>query len=260
MTEQAIEPMTFAYGGRTVGYVIKPSRCRSIRIVVKGSEGVEVRVPSRTSAKAVQTFVMQQAEWIVRTLDKQAERPRFEPTTYATGETVFFLGTPRRLVVEHAVWKKVTCGADELRVSLGDPTETVRVKKLLDGWFREQAETLLAQYLADAVARFGLYIGGTSCPLSMRAGPSRPGVWLTIRAMRTRWGSCSRDGHITLNMRLIHLPRRLIDYVIVHELCHLVHLNHSAAFYFQLARCLPDWAQSRRELESGGWCRAQVRK
>ena len=251
---EAAEPMAFVYGGRTVGYVIKPSRCRSIRIVVKGSEEVEVRVPPHVSARAAHAFVEQQAEWIIRAMEKQAERPKRGPATYTTGETFFFLGRPCRLAVTPSVWKKVAFEAGELRVSLGDPSKVERVKALVDGWFREQAETLLPRYLEEAMERFGLYIGGTSCPLSMRSGPTGSGVRLTVRAMRTRWGSCSRDGHVALSGELIHLPRRLIDYVIVHELCHLAQLNHSAAFYFQLAHCLPDWAQSRRELGSGRWC------
>ena len=250
-----IKPLEFVYGERTIGYVIRPSRSRSVRIVVSGPEEIEVRVPPRMSVKTVHAFVEKHAEWILQALAKQALRPRLAPLNYAAGEVFFYLGKPHRLTVTRSVWKTVTREEGELRV-----TNVRRVKELVEAWFHEQAEALLARYLSEALERFGRRISGASCPLMMRSGPSCKGIRLTVRSMRTRWGSCSPDGHITLSVELIHAPHRLIEYVIVHELCHLAHLDHSAAFHFQLARCLPDWEQRRRELETGKWRQAQVQQ
>ena len=253
-------PVEFVYGGRTIGYVIREGRGRSVRIVVNGPAEVEVRVPPRMSSTAARAFVEQHAEWILRAMEKQARKPRLAPLKFETGETVFYLGKPLRLAVTRSVWKTVAHEGEELRVTLHDPSNVARVKEQVGAWFRGQAETLLTHYLNEALESFGRRISGACCPLAMRPGPSQKGVRLTVRSMRTRWGSCSPDGHVTLSAELIHAPRRLIDYVIVHELCHLAHLDHSAAFYFQLARCLPDWKERRRELETGTWRQAQVQQ
>ena len=253
-------PLAFVYGGRTIGYVIREGRSRSVRIVVNGPAEVEVRVPPRMSPAAARAFVEQHAEWILRALEKQARKPRLAPLKFETGETVYYLGQPLRLAVTRSVWKTVAHEGAELRVTLHDPSNVARVKEQVEVWFREQAENLLTRYLKEALELFARRISGVSCPLVMRAGPSDKGLRLTVRSMRTRWGSCSPSGHITLSVELIHAPRRLIDYVIVHELCHLAHLDHSAAFYFQLARCLPDWKQRRLDLEKGTWRQAQVQQ
>jgi predicted metal-dependent hydrolase len=251
-------PTSFDYGGRSVGYIIRPGRGRSVKIVVNGPEAVEVRVPPRVSLRAVQAFVAEQAEWIVRTMAKQAKRPRVAPLTYATGETLYYLGKPCRLEVAHSVWKSVALADGVLRVTLANTANPARVKALVNEWFLTQSQAVFAEGLAEMVERFGDRIRREHGSLVMRSDEHPAGVWLTVRAMKTRWGSCSKDGHVTLSTELIHAPRRLIDYVIVHELCHLVHLNHSRAFYFQLARCLPDWEERRRELESRSWRQAQV--
>jgi predicted metal-dependent hydrolase len=171
--------------------------------------------------------------------------------------TVFFLGQPLRLEVEHAVWKRVTREDDALRVALADTSNAPRVKELVDGWFREQAAARLPAYLAEAAERCRTHLPSARCPLALRSAACPEGLRLTVRSMKTRWGSCSPDGHITLSAELVHVPRRLIDYVIVHELCHLVRLDHSKAYYFQLARCLPDWRQRRQELQTRAWVRAR---
>ena len=95
--------LSFVCGGRSVGYVIKPSRGRSIRIVVRGSQSVEVRVPPRVSAQAVRSFVEQEAEWIVRMIDRQSSRPNLEPASYVR---------ERRSIFEVAVALKIgpSCG------------------------------------------------------------------------------------------------------------------------------------------------------
>ncbi len=256
--EKHNEPSALVYGERTIGYVIRPGRCRFVKIVVKSADEVEVRVPPRVSSKTAHAFVAQQAEWILQAMEKEASKPRMAPLKYATGETFFYLGKPYRLEVAHSVWKTVTREEGVLRVTLHDKANHARVKELVDAWFRTQAETLLGKYLAETVERFGSRIRHAQCPLALRSDAQPKGLRLTVRVMKTRWGSCSKDGHITLSTELIHAPRRLIEYVIVHELCHLVHLDHSPAFYFQLARCLPDWEERRRELEARSWRQAQV--
>ena len=253
------ESSAFVYRGRTIGYVIRPGRCRFVKIVVNGPEEVEVRVPPRVSSRAVHAFVAQQAEWILQAMAKQALKPRLVPLNYVTGETFFYLGKPHRLEVVQSPWKTVTRDEGVLRVTLSNRDNSVRVKELVDGWFRTQAQLLLANYLAEALERFSERIRHPHCPLTLRSDAQVRGIRLTVRTMKTRWGSCARDGHVTLSTELIHAPWRLIEYVIVHELCHLAHLNHSPAFYFQLAQCLPDWEVRRRELEMRSWRQAQVR-
>jgi len=249
---------TVVYGGRTIGYVIRTGRCKSVRIVVKGPDEVVVSAPSRVSAKTVRAFVERQAGWILQTMEKQALRPRLAPRAYTTGEIFYFLGRPLRLEVTRSVWKTVTREENVLRVTLYDTANTVRVRTLVEGWFREQAQSVLSGFLSDGVARFGERICPERGPLAMRSEEHPAGVRLTVRAMKTRWGSCSRDGHITLSVELAHMPPRLIEYVVVHELCHLAQLNHSAAFYFRVARCLPDWRERRRELETRSWLKERM--
>ncbi len=249
---------TFEYEGRTIGYAIRPGRCRCIKILVSDSSAVEVRVPRRCSAGAVHAFVARHADWILRTLERQAKKPCVEPQRYVAGANVYYLGHPHRLEVVRSGWKTVTREAEVLRVALYNDTDEARIKTLVKAWFLAQAQEVLAAVLAESLERFGGVIRQARCPLAMRSAAFPDGIRLTVREMRTRWGSCSRDGHVTLGAELMHVPRPLIEYVIVHELCHLVHLDHSRAFYFQVAMCLPDWKERRRALTNRTWLRKQV--
>lgn len=248
----------FKYGERTIGYVVLPGRCSRVTIRIRGSDEVEVRVPPRVLPAAVHACVVEQAEWIVQVLARQAKKPRLTPLQYVTGATVFVLGAPCRLEVTRSVWKGVSRENDVLRVTLYNHSDMARIQTLVETWFQQQAREVLPVCLQNALANFGGLLRSAAFPLVMRSAHQPDGVYLTVRPMKTRWGSCSKDGHVTLSTELFHMPHRLIEYVIVHELCHLVHLNHSPAFYFQVARCLPDWRQRRRELETRSWLRAQV--
>lgn len=249
--------LTFEHGGHSIAYVVRTCRSRCLRIVVRGPEEVEVRVPPFVSGDAVRAFVKQQADWIVGALARQSGKPRLVPRVYKTGETFFYLGKPLRLEVEHSVWKRVNHEENVLRVTLDDPSNTRRVKELVWDWYRKQASKHLAGCFEAALERYRIFIHPARCPLDLQSEACPDGLRLTVRSMKTRWGSCSPDGHITLSLELMHVPRRLIDYVIVHELCHLARLDHSKAYYFQVARCLPDWQQRRKELETRSWCQPQ---
>ena len=246
--------VTVEHGGQAIGYVVRACRGRAIKIVVRGPEEVEVRAPAHISAERVHAFVKQQAGWIAGALERQAGKTRLVPRAYRTGEAFYFLGRPLRLEVAHSVWMRVAHDDGVLKVTLDDPSNSRRVKELVWEWYRRQAGLRLSEYLASALERYRAFIRPARCSLGIRSEACPDGVRLTVRAMKTRWGSCSPDGHITLSLELMHVPRRLIEYVIVHELCHLVRLDHSKAYYFQVARCLPDWQQRRRELETRSWC------
>jgi len=252
------EASELEHEGRTIGYVIRSGRCRSIRILVSSPEDVEVRIPQQMSSRAARAFVSQHADWILRAMEKLAKRRRLAPRSYVTGATVYYLGRPCRLEVTRSVWKKVVREDGVLRVALYHDEDAGRVKALVEEWFFERAREVLAAVLADMLERFGGRIRHARCPLVMRSDGQRKGLRLTVREMKTQWGSCTKDGHITLGVELIHVPRPLIEYVIVHELCHLARLDHSKAFYAQLAMCLPDWKERRDALKNHAWLQKQV--
>ena len=109
-------------------------------------------------------------------------------------------------------------------------------KKSLDSWYRSRADEVFNKYLS------------ISLKVAKRHGvKTKPK--LMIRDMRTRWGSCSNSGRVTLNLKLIQAPVHCIEYVIMHELCHLVHLNHSSEFYNLLNVCMPDWKKRKKILK-----------
>ena len=113
--------------------------------------------------------------------------------------------------------------------------EPEHIAMLLEEWYRSKANIYFAQVFEECWR-----------PLQKK-GIDKP--TLKIRNMKTRWGSLSRKGNLTLNLELIRAPRECIEYVVIHELCHLFHPNHGAAFYNLLERMLPDWIKRKHKLE-----------
>ena len=113
--------------------------------------------------------------------------------------------------------------------------DTPSVKKAVDQWYRKRAREVLGRYLEKCYT------------VASRHGVPEP--LLVIRTMQRRWGSCSNKGRITLNVNLIKVPVHCIEYVIMHELCHLKYNNHSKTFYSLLTRCQPDWRRRKEMLD-----------
>lgn len=120
-------------------------------------------------------------------------------------------------------------------VTSPDRSDAARVKSLLWSWYTQRAHEKFAESFERCWLDFE------------RRGLRRP--QLKIRRMKTRWGSLSQIGTLTLNVSLIQAPRECIDYVITHELCHLKHHDHSAAFYRLLEKMMPDWERRKHKLE-----------
>jgi predicted metal-dependent hydrolase len=223
------------YGTTAIEYHLTYAERKTLGISVLPDLTVEVKAPLETEFDAVEARVRQRASWILR---QQRELMRYLPRTperqYVSGETHRYLGRQYRLKVVEAEREWVKLSRGYLQVSTASKRDTARVRELLEEWYCRQARRVFHERL-DAVY-----------PRVQRLGIAYPE--LVIRRLQARWGSCSPNGTITLNLTLIQTPKSCIDYVILHELCHLKENNHSRAFYQLLDYVLPDWESRRTKL------------
>ena len=222
----------------SIPYTIRRSdRARRARIQVSAS-GVEVVVPRRLPLREVEPFVESKQTWIERTLLRmraaEAERPR--PLLEDGGE-VPYLGERLRLRVRVEPGRTrahVAPRGDELRVAVGERGSEA-VRRALEAWYRRRGRDEVARRLDAAVAR-----AGTSY------------TKLQIRGQRTRWASCSSDGAMSFNWRLLLAPPEILDYVVEHEVAHLEVHDHSERFWALLASRCPAYRQHEAWLRANG--------
>ena len=205
-----------------IAYAVRRStRARRVRVTVDPGGGVEVVLPGRVSERAAAEAVVELHPWIDRRLTEVAAvRERLA----ARAGTVPYLGRTLRLVPQPGR-TRVHRRGDVLHVPHGD------ARPALERWYRRAARAEVAQRLDVAVA-------------ALDTAYTR----LTIRDQRTRWGSCSAEGAIAINWRLLLGPPEVLDYVVWHEACHLVIHDHSPAFWALLEARAGDQRQARRWL------------
>lgn len=216
--------------------LMTPAITRRIRIHVYPDGQVEIEAPAEKSREQIQQAAQRRARWVFehRNAAKQA-RELSLPRQYVSGETHFYLGRRYKLVVEAAPRQsssvKLMRGRIVMRIPVAD---RAAVRRRLNEWYRQRADDYLSRKLAE----------WTSALPWMQDLPE-----LRLVSMSTQWGSCSPQGKIHLNPALIRAPRHCIDYVVLHELCHLVEHNHSKKFYALLDRHMPRWQAAKSELD-----------
>ena len=207
-----------------------PRRRSRIGISFNAGGGLRVEAPPGTTASEVRDVLRGNARWVRRQSRFARENGGVcYPAQYANGTLVLYRGKPLELRL-----------AEGATVRLGDGQLAVpgrQTKRALWAWYARQAGAVFAAELSAAVARMDWI--------------ATPPPW-RHRYMRSRWGSCNARGRIALNTHLVKLADPLIEYVIVHELCHLRHLNHGPAFQRLLRESLPDWRERRRMLHRHG--------
>lgn len=227
---------TLHYGTTTIQYELTFARRKTLGIIVQPDCSVQVVAPVGSSLEVIEAKLKPRSGWIVQ---QQREFARYLPTLparqYVSGETHLYLGKQYRLKVEAAEERALKLSRGRFFIHTPEPANRAAVKDQLEAWYRAKAETIFAQQLAACLQRVAI--------LGITAMPD-----LRIRTMQKRWGSCSAAGVITLNLKLIQTPKLLIDYVVIHELCHLKEHNHSAAYYRLLDRVLPQWREWREAL------------
>lgn len=222
------------YGERRIPYRLRFLDRKRLRIVVKPDLSVTVDAPKEFNEDEVREALHSKARWIIRQLGEFEEYlPLPTQHKFISGETFVYLGRQYRLKVEEGVVTPAKLRGKFLHVTVSDKHDLGAVQSSVDAWYRGRAEEIFCHYLKNCLK------------VGKRHAIEEP--TLTIRKMRTRWGSCTASGRITLNLNLIQAPVHCIEYVVMHELCHLVHHDHSPHFFRLLTRCMPDW-KKRREI------------
>ncbi len=207
-------------------YTIRRSdRARRVRVAVDPEKGVEVVLPRRAPERAARAAVVELRPWIERRL-REVEAAR--AAVAARGGHVPYLGTDLLLLPQEGR-TRVHRRGDALLVPEGDPREA------LERWYRRMAREEIAPRLDMAVSELGTRY-----------------TKLTIRNQKTRWGSCSTSGAMSFNWRLLLAPEEVLDYVVWHEACHLLVMDHSPRFWRLVERHLPEYAEPRRWLRRHG--------
>lgn len=224
-------PRTIALGERIVPYILRRAKRRTIGLTID-HRGLRVGAPPRASIKEVESLILRHGTWVTEKLDEWRTRRRPELLTIADGMTLPLLGQSLeiRLAIgaNRALWSAQT--PPVLNLLLRSPNDGARV---LEKALRKQAADLFSERLSLFAKQMGLVLPPHS-----------------LSSARTRWGSCSLKAGIRLNWRLIHFPRHIVDYVVVHELAHLREMNHSARFWAIVAQHYPEHRAARTELKN----------
>ncbi|MGE0385410.1 MAG: M48 family metallopeptidase [Gammaproteobacteria bacterium] len=215
--------------GRLVEYRFERRRRRTIRISID-VDGLAIVAPQRTAWRDIEDFVREKSAWILHSLDEWSRRPKPVLLRGASGETLPLFGEPVRIEIVRGR-SSVERQAGRLCVSTRDPARGDAVLALLIRWLKSQ--TLAA--LAPRVAHYAGLLG---------VGVPR----VEVSNARTQWGVCHASGRIRLSWRLVHVEPALADYVVAHEVAHLLHMNHSRRFWSAVGGLYPQWREARRHL------------
>jgi hypothetical protein len=213
-------------GDRTIFYAFRRARRRTIGIAID-EQGLHASAPRWVTLMEVDAFIREKQAWVLRKLDEARAntRPAF---VWREGARLPYLGAEVGLFAAPAGAPTRLAGS---RLEISIAAGTLRDATLV--WLRERA-----------LAHFGDRVAALApC---MNVGVRR----LSLSNARTQWGSCSTDGRVRLSWRLIHLRSALIDYVVAHELAHLLHMNHSARFWRAVERICPAYQAYRGELRA----------
>ncbi|MDP2241933.1 MAG: SprT family zinc-dependent metalloprotease [Burkholderiales bacterium] len=220
-------------GDTLIDYTVKRSRRRRRISLTVDEQGLRVGAPLLASDHAIAAMLRQHASWVLGKLAEwQARRP--PPRHWCDGDTLMLQGRVLRLAFETGP-QYIQLHHDRIAVSPGLAGNADGIRATVTGWLRRQAMACFY----ERVAHFHPLLG-VAAPL------------IRLSNARTRWGSCHIYGRIRLNWRLIQLPQHLIDYVVVHELAHLVEMNHSPRFWEAVARLIPDYGARRSEIRTEG--------
>lgn len=234
--EKPVERYSLNYGRRKIVFFLSFSSRKNLNISVHPDQKVTVAAPVNRSLDDVLSRVKKRAPWIIK---QKNYFERFQPLPterkYVSGETHYYLGRQYRLKVVKSDKNDVKLIGRYFYIYTTDRNNKKMVKELLNKWYVKHAEEIFNKRFEicyDCIKRFHI-----------------PRPQLRLRKMAKRWGSCTNSKTIFINTELVKTPLYCIDYVIMHELCHLKIRKHDKNFYKLLTKCMPDWKRRKESIE-----------
>ena len=214
--------------------VIRTNRKKSISIQLDGAL-VKIRAPKTISDNRIRNLIAKRTPWIKTKLDEHLKRPPKITNNFVDGEHLEYLGRSYQLkVLENTTPSvKLKNGCLLVSISAAEQKKPGSIQALVEGWYKSRAE----KYLHNKTMEISKLV---------RVKPSS----VSIKNYKSRWGACSNTGVVTYNWRIIKAPRHIVEYVIIHELCHLIELNHSPRYWMNVEKFIPRWKERRDWLKS----------
>lgn len=210
--------------GTSKSYKLIRSKRRTIALAVTADASLIVRAPMNTPLSYIERLVTTKIDWIRKAIARVSSRPRPITHEYTDGESFLYLGKSHKLSIAKNADKKLTFQSGFILSA----REKRHARELLVSWYKREAKKKISERV-EWCAR--------------RAGISYKSIKITTA--NRRWGSCSTSGNLNFSWRLIMTPLSVIDYVVVHELAHLEHKNHSKAFWNSVKVMCPNYEKAK---------------
>lgn len=230
--------LQFHYGDEIIKFTCANRKGNSSKLLIKVHPNCTISVasPPAIDEATILNAVKKRSRWIYRQLCYfRQQQEHMIPREYVSGETHYYLGRQYLLKVTQSSTEpsgvKLLRGNLEVTIKRKSASE---VKKHVDNWYKDRAKDIFIKQL-DMMLEKALWV------------TERPPV--RFQYMKTQWGSCSAKGQLTLNPSLVKAPKEFIDYVILHELCHIAEHNHSERFYRLMQQVIPTWEKTKKRLD-----------
>jgi len=234
--------------------LVKSKRAKYVRIKISASGEVSVVLPQGIAAKHAHGFIQKKSHWIAKTikaipLAKNDQFPESldlkllgeqwnilytKHTPPLLNDSSLDVSTTARIYAELQGTKIVEISSSTLEI-VGDKGDWNATKKVLNKWCKLKAKKLFTHMLETLAEEHGFYFNK-----------------LSIRSQKTRWGSCASNKNISLNSKLLLMPENVVKYVMIHELCHTIEMNHSTKFWDLVEDCDPQYRDNRKQLKMLG--------
>lgn len=213
-------------------YTIKRHwRAKHVRMVYSRSAGLEITLPKRFSTKHLPSILEENKNWII-----QQKIKHDHPDVYVRPLEIHFLAVNQRWSVHYFQNDKrprIKQFSTDGIIMSGDIREFTICRQKLTDWVRKQSKNILIPYFRKLAERLQM-----------------PYLDVTVRSQSTLWGSCSADKSIRLNYKLLFLPEVLMRHIMIHELCHTIHMDHSSKFWQQVAKFDPQWKAHKQAMRN----------
>jgi len=235
ITPPTVEQRSIQLAGTPITYTLKRSnKRRSIGLRIDDS-GLTVSMPLRATEKWLDSVLNEKANWVVEKLGNWKSKKQAIPQ-WIDGEKIAFRGETFTLrVIPSLFASPPQLRGEQLHIHVVDVSNEIKIEKVITQWYRREAERVFS----ECVAHYA--------PL-MNVVPKQ----IKLSSAKTQWGSCTSRGVVRLNWQLVKMPLHLIDYVVIHELAHLIEMNHSDRFWRVVEMACPDYKQCRAELRHQG--------